>query len=287
MAIATGTAIGLGITAAATGASFAQSANQKKQQRKAENEAAKFLADARKKLDINFYEQLGIQKEPYELEREALLSQGAQAIQAGVESERGAAATAGRVQMAQQAGQRQIAAAMGQEMLGLEKLATAEDARLRDMQANLDIRESAGAQKAAAVAEARSAQALSQGLQGIASLGQQVTAALPDYKTSSSMKELNKMQKMATQKYNLSQGDLQKSIASMGTVDGVDLSKVGGMSEIQFKAFMDTVDPNVLKKITGQLPNSAQSFRPSEFTLPAPTSSLPSYAPWASPSIGG
>ena len=218
MAIGTATAIGLGVTAASTGFSFAQSAAQKKEQRRAENEAQKYLTEARKKLDVNFYEQLGIQKEPYELEREALLSAGAQAIEAGVESERGAAATAGRIYMGQQQGQRQIASAMGQEMLGLEKASAAEESRLRDMQTNLDIREATGAQKAAAIAEARSTQGLAQGMQGVASLGQQVAAAFPDYKQSESMKELGNMQKIAMGKNNLSQANFQNKIASFGWV---------------------------------------------------------------------
>ena len=287
MAIGTAAAIGLGVTAVSTGFSFAQAASQKKQQKQAENEAAKYLADARKKLDVNFYEQLGIQKEPYELEREALLAQGAQAIEAGVESERGAAATAGRIQMAQQQGQRQIAAAMGQEMLGLEKLTAQEESRLRDMQANLDIREATGAQKAAAIAEARSAQALSQGMQGVASLGQQVAAALPDYKQSASMKELGKMENLAMGKQNaLSQGDFQKSIASLGVVGGVDFSKVGGMNPMDFKIFMNNVNPNVLQQVTQQLPNNLSAFRPAEYALPT-TQFSPSMYGFNIPSLGG
>ena len=109
-ALTTATIVSLAATAATTAGSFIQASKQKKLQKEAEAEADRALADARKKLDVNFYEGLSIQKEPYELAREALLSSGAQAIQAGVEgSERGAAATAGRVQMAQQQGQREIA----------------------------------------------------------------------------------------------------------------------------------------------------------------------------------
>jgi hypothetical protein len=48
------------------------------------------------------YDALGIQKTPYELEREAMLSAGAQATEAARESERGVAATAGRVYAGQQ-----------------------------------------------------------------------------------------------------------------------------------------------------------------------------------------
>jgi hypothetical protein len=107
MAVATATALaigGLAISAASTGASFANAAKQRKQaaktQREAEKAAAEAMAAARKKLEINFYDKLAVQKEPYELAREAALAAGAQAIQAGQESERGSAATAGRVQMA-------------------------------------------------------------------------------------------------------------------------------------------------------------------------------------------
>jgi hypothetical protein len=176
MAIATTTALAIAsltATAASTGMSFAQAGKQKKAQRQAEQDAEEAMAEARKKLEVNFYENLGIQKEPYELEREALLSQGAQAIQAGVESERGAAATAGRIQLAQQQGQAGIRTAMGQELANLEKLSAAEDARLAGLESNLSLQEVAGAQQAARDAQKLSAQATEQGFKGLVSMGQQ------------------------------------------------------------------------------------------------------------------
>lgn len=176
MAIATATAIALGglaLSAGTTTMSFAQAGKQKQAQRQAEEDAEKAMAEARKKLEINFYDNLGIQKEPYELEREALLSQGAAALQAGVESERGAAATAGRIQMAQQQAQAGIRTAMGQELSNLEKLSAAEDARLTGLGYNLDLEEVAGAQKAARDAQKLAAQATQQGMQGLTSVGQQ------------------------------------------------------------------------------------------------------------------
>jgi vacuolar-type H+-ATPase subunit H len=141
--------VGLAATAGTTGMSFAQARKQRRLQQDAEDKAAQMMSEARKKLEVNYYDQLAIQKEPYELEREALISAGAQAIEAGKESERGAAAVAGRVQMAQQQGQRDIAAAMGQEMLGLEKLSAQEESRLRDVGIQLDLGEVEGAQMAA------------------------------------------------------------------------------------------------------------------------------------------
>jgi hypothetical protein len=277
---------GLAISAASTGFSFAQASAQKKEQKKAENEAEKYLAEARKKLDVNFYEQLGIQKEPYELAREATLSTGAQLIEAGRESERGTAATAGRVFMGQQEGQRQIASAMGQEMAGLEKAVAEEDARLAGAQAKLDLREAAGAQKAASIAEARSAQGLAAGMQGVASIAGQVDAMLPDYKQSASMKELGKMQKIGMGENKLSQANFQNKIASFGNVGGVDFSKVGGMNPTDFKIFMNNVNPDVLKQVTQQFSSTPQSTNPTNFSVPNMQLS-PSLYGFDVPSIGG
>jgi len=182
MAIATSTAIAaasLAATAASTGMSFAQAGKQKQAQRNAERDADQAMQEARKKLEINFYDSLAIQKEPYELEREALLSQGAQAIQAGVESERGAAATAGRIQMAQQEGQAGVRSAFGQELTALEKLSAQEESRLRDIGAQLDLGEVEGAQLAAANAQELRARSMEQGMQGVTSLGKQAVSYIP------------------------------------------------------------------------------------------------------------
>jgi len=103
----------IGSAALSTGMSFAQASKQRKLQQEAEAEAQKAFDEAKKTLDVNYLESLGIAKEPYELERESLLQAGAQALQAGVEGEtRGAAATAGRVLMAQQEQAAQQRAAM-------------------------------------------------------------------------------------------------------------------------------------------------------------------------------
>ena len=185
MAIATATAatiaagVALAGTAATTVMSFDQAGKQKKAQRQAEKDADEAMANARKKLEQNFYAAQGIKKEPYELEREALLSQGAEAIQAGVESERGAAATAGRVQLAQQQGQAGVRTAMGQEMMALENKQLAEDSRLRDIGVQLDLGEVEGAQLAAANAAQLRSQAQQQGMQGVTSISQQAAQFVP------------------------------------------------------------------------------------------------------------
>lgn len=284
MAIATATAIGLGISAAATGASFAQAGKQRKLQREAQAEAQKAMQEARQKLEVNYYEQLGIQKEPYELEREALLSTGAQIIEAGVESERGAAATAGRVQMAQQAGQRQIAAAMGQEMAGIQKAIVGEDTRLRDIGLQLDLGEVAGAQLAERDAQQAAAAATTQAFQGLQGLGQQIMQTAPLYGKSGSSAEAAKIDQIASKDFGLNQMDTQKSIASLGTVNNIDFSKVASMTPMQYQDFMGKIDVNTLQQIKQNLPNTLQSFRPDQYVT-QPSYNI--YNPFAIPGIGG
>jgi hypothetical protein len=192
------TAAGIvGITTAlgSAGASFTQAGKQKKMMQKADAAAERAVAKAKKELDVNFYKKLGIQKEAYELEREALLSAGAQAIQAGQESERGGAATAGRVQMAQQEGQRQIAGAMGEELNKLEALTAQEDARLTSAKANLDLAQAEGAMSASSQAAGQQAASISNAFSSIGSAGQQYLQDSELFKKTEGTRGLEKLNK--------------------------------------------------------------------------------------------
>ena len=123
------------------------------------------MAEARKRLDVNVMEALSLQKEPYELAREAALVAGTQAMQAGVEgAERGAAATAGRVFMGQQDAQAQIRSAMGQDLTDIQRAVIAEEGRLADLGMGLSLEEAAGAQLAARDAAEDRAAYITQGL---------------------------------------------------------------------------------------------------------------------------
>lgn len=184
MAITTATALAIGgiaVSAGSAGMSFAQARKQRNLAEDAKRDAENAMIEARRKLNVNYYDQLAVQKEPYELQREALLSQGAQAIQAGVEGDRGAAATAGRVQMAMNEAQAGIRTAQGKEMSDLAKLSAQEDSRLRDVGVQLDLAEVEGAQQAAADAEAARAAAMQQGMQSATSAVQQGLQLAPLY----------------------------------------------------------------------------------------------------------
>lgn len=172
------TAVALGTTLASAGMSAAQAAKQSRMQKQAEAEAAKAMAEARKRLEVNFYDKLSVKKEPYELAIEAANVAAAQAIQAGQESERGTAATAGRIMMADTDQQRQIATAFGQELSNLEQLSATEDSRLRDVNTQIDLSQAEGAQKAARDAQEAKAAATTAAIQqGISAVGQGINAA--------------------------------------------------------------------------------------------------------------
>ena len=151
---------------AGAGMSFAAARKQKRAQAQAEKQADMAMASARKSLEKNYMDSLAIQKEPYELERDAVLVAGAQATEALRESDRGMGRV-GAIYGQQQQAQRQIASAMGQEMFNLDYLSAQEDARLRDIGTQLDLGEVTGAQLAAANAEERRQQQLQAGVAGI------------------------------------------------------------------------------------------------------------------------
>ena len=183
MAALTAIAAGVGIaaTVGSTAMSFSQANKQKKLQKEAEAEADKAMAKARESLEVNYMKALSVQKEPYELQREAMISQGTQATDAAQESERGAAAGAGRVQMAQDEAQGGIRTAMGKELTEIERLKVAEEARLRDLNVQLDLGEVEGAQMAARNAQEMAAQATAQGWEGVTSAATQAANLVPLY----------------------------------------------------------------------------------------------------------
>jgi len=257
MGVATAVAIGgLVISAASTAKSFIDAGKQKRLQKEAEQDAKNAMDAARKKLEVNFFDQMAVKKEPYELEREAMLAQGAQAIEAGQEQERGAAATAGRVQMAMNEGQAGIRTAMGKEMTDIEKMQLAEESRLRDVGIQLDLGETEGAQLAARDAQQAAAAATAQGFEGLAKTAQQGLDMVPLLTKTPEARQLANLQQsaMGTGKgqLGLSQMDMQKKIAAMGTINNVDFSKVSSMKPMEYNTFMLGLDKGTLQQVNSR-----------------------------------
>ena len=257
MAIATATALAIGsvaATAISTGYSFAQARNQKNLQEQADEKAAEMMEQARRKLEVNVYEELAIAKEPYELQREALLTQGATALQAGVEGEaRGAAATAGRIQLAQQAGQAQTRAAMSQEIMDLEKLTAAEESRLRDIGVQLDLGEVEGAQIASREAAINRAQAMQQGIEGATSMVQQGLAFVPLYQQNKAAQQGAVSQMQFTPDEFSTFGDVAGGAGGLGQAgtgfSNLDFEAIGQMSPKQFRQFNRALKPEQRKML--------------------------------------
>lgn len=192
MAAITSAVVGTTAAVAGTVMSFTQAAQQQRNIREAQAKADQAMQEARKKLEVNYYEQLAIQKEPYELQREALLVQGAQALEGAREADRGAAATAGRLQALQTEAQAGVRTAMGKELMDLEALTATEESRLRDIGYQQDLYTTQYAKQAEQDAREARAAAMTQGFQGIAATAQQAANMVPLYQTSAAAKSLNR-----------------------------------------------------------------------------------------------
>jgi len=154
-------------SAIGAGMSFAQAARNRKLQLEAEQAAEEAMRGAKRELEVNYYDQLSLPMQAYDFQRDANLAAGAQAIEAGRESERGGVATAGRIQMAAQDAQQKLAGTMADELMGLEKLSAMEDARLAGERKNLQLAEVEGAQKAAASAQQMAAASMQGGFNAL------------------------------------------------------------------------------------------------------------------------
>tara|TARA_R110000751_G_scaffold3827_2_gene17810 strand:+ start:2305 stop:3258 length:954 start_codon:yes stop_codon:yes gene_type:complete len=259
--------VGLAVTAATTAISFAQAAEQSDKKKKAEESAAAAMMEARKKLDVNYYEQLSIQKEPYELARRELLSQGALATQQLAEGDpRALAAGVGRVQLAQQMGQEKVATAMQHEQTALEKLVAGEDSRLRDLGAQLDLQEVVGAQQAMSDAERAESMAVQQGLAGVTSMVGQVASLAPLYSKTPGSRQFNqlenRMQRTTGQSSQQYMGGVDPTSMSLNQDQSKLLNQAGsiaGMSKSQYTDFMGQFSPEYMGTLEATMSYDAKA----------------------------
>ncbi len=166
-AIAAGAA--LASTAAGTVGSFVQAGKQRKLRDKAQAKAREAFEEADKMLDVNYMEALSISKEPYERQRDAVAQQAAQAMEIGRESGRGASATAGRVLAQSQKAGQEISTQQTKDVEAIEQKILAEESRLRDAKANLQLGVAQGAGKAATQAEKMRVANVNAGIEGVGS----------------------------------------------------------------------------------------------------------------------
>ena len=165
------TIIAAGTTLASTGMSIAQASKQNKLAKDASKAADAAFKNAEAQLDVNYFEQLGISKTPYDNQREAIAQAAAQAMEVGKESERGGAATAGRVLAQSNIAQSGITDKQTKDLDTLKNLVATEDSSLAKERSKLGLAQAEGA--GIAEANARNAQnlAISQGVQGLTDAG--------------------------------------------------------------------------------------------------------------------
>jgi hypothetical protein len=266
MAATTAAVIGIASSVGGTYMSFREASKQSKAATTARLDAEKAMAEAKKRAEQNVFEALSLAKEPYERAREASLASGAQAIEAGRESERGIAATAGRVQMSQNQMQQNIADEQTAQIQGLNKLIASEDARLLDYLASVNMEEAAGAQKAAAQADKFRAMNIAQGIQGIGNIASSASALLPMYYDSKATNQYEKLAKQATAS-GLSQEQFQNKLVELsakpefGALSGVGFSEnsvdakgnpiANMMTPVQFQDYM-IQNPDLTKSLLRQ-----------------------------------
>ena len=165
--------LGLGIAKAAGG--FAGAARARKAARQAESDAAKLFADARRRANVNVYEELAIPFDAYERGFEANLQADIQALSALQDADSraliGGVGKVGAQQAAQAEGMR---IAMADEMFNLEKLKADAEENIKQQNIAMDIAEASREDK-----ERREQLQLRQQRlqQGIAGLGESMVAA--------------------------------------------------------------------------------------------------------------
>lgn len=225
MAAVTGAVIAVGSAAY----SIAQSEKQKSLSKQAEADADKAFTAAQKELDVNYFEELGISKTPYENQREALLVSAAQAMQQGQLSERGATATAGQVLAQANTSQQNVTDAQIQQTEALEKLIAEEDKSLAAKRAELQLAQAEGAGIASAQAQNASNASIQQGVTALANLG------MSAFENS----ELYSQNNTGLKEQRTSVGNMNftpEELAQFGNVQGYQAVGTDGFSNLDFNA---------------------------------------------------
>lgn len=187
MAVGTATAIaGVAAAAISTGVSISQANKASQDRARAQRQAEKAMEEAKREIERMPMQELSLNLDVYEQAREAQNVAAATGIQAAQQAgSRELAAAVGRQQMANIAGQQRIRSEQGREMMELDKLKAEERAQASNAMANLALGEVQSAQAAAADAAARQRQAqqaaLAAGIEGIGQAADIYSAVQGDF----------------------------------------------------------------------------------------------------------
>jgi len=276
MGLETAAIIGISTAIASAGASAGQAVSAGQAARNARNNSEIAFDKAMKELSANQMAKIGLPMDVIDRQRDAITSSAAQATEAGRESERGAAATAGRVQMAVQGEQREIASDIGQQLMGLETATAQEEARLSAARANLNLAQAEGAQAAAAQAGAQQDAAIKGVFTGLQSAGQQYLEGSELYKKNEGTKELANLKKeyeaavkdnKVGKRFRDAQGNVLPFEDALTRVQApnVDLSGVQSLKGTQVTDYF-VKRPSVTKSLLGMSFEDNTLFQPSVVT---------------------
>jgi len=258
------TSIAIATSLASAGASAAQAVSAGQQARNASSRATKAFDEAMQKLSANQFAGIGLPREAMERQIEANLSAGAEATQAGRESERGAAAIAGQVYRGQTEAQRAIAGDIGEQLTGLETATAQEEARLSQARANLNLAEAEGAQAAAAQFGAQKDAAITGAFSALQSAGQQYMQGSELYKASEGAKNYDSLlsqYEKAAKGETLSKQFIDpktnkalpfNTVMSKLIEDRDVASKVGSLTGKKLQDYL-IANPSIMKSISGDV----------------------------------
>jgi|TARA_R100000084_G_C4655751_1_gene152825 hypothetical protein len=179
--------VALGITSAAISlggatASFIQAGQRSKDIREAEAAANAAMEAARKRTEVNYMEQLGIQKDAYRQAYEANLVTSKALSDAAIEGDqRGGGAAASRILAGSLDQADRVRAAQEGEMVARDQAIATENQRLNDINIQLDLEEVAGAQQQIADAELAKGMAIQEGISGLSDAAMAGAETVPLY----------------------------------------------------------------------------------------------------------
>jgi hypothetical protein len=207
---------GLVMSAGGMAMNLSNASKQKKLIGQAEAAGEAAMVKAKKVIEVNYMEGLPLPKEAYELERDSILSGGAQALSAGVEgSQRGVSAVAGAVNQAQGKAARRVAASQEQLITDNMRQAAQQDVVLQNQRLGIELGGVQGAQQAVSDATRSQQQSLAQAAQQAGQIGMSVLgneAINPLYKKAGNQSMLSPLDKF---KINNQMNSVMKSGAGL------------------------------------------------------------------------
>lgn len=259
---------GLVMSAGGMAMNIANASKQKKLIGQAEAAGEAALLKAKKVIEVNYMEGLPVPKEVYELERENILTAGAQATAAAVEgSQRGVQSTVGMVNAAQGKASRKVAASQEQLITENIRRAAEQDVVLQNQRLGIELGGVQGAQQAVADATRSQQQSIAQAAQqagqiGMGILGNEDINPLYGRGGTTTLPNGQVMRNRTIGKMN---------DAGAGTIIDQQIGSGGGLQNSFQQPMNNTLNPLLINPATNFQSMSSQ-FSPDLFSIPGVTS---------------